>query len=196
MTKSITFISALFGAIFLLLSCNKSMQGVAGQKTEATTKTESIWNIKAINPKGKMLDVKAFDKNGNAYAVKALRETDQKHLLDIKALVGGQKLPVKVLVSNDKYAPVKAIAEDGTIYNIKALTPNGEKLDVKGIRRSGSIIHIKAINKRGDFYGIKAISTKGQLRDVKGVKMTNEELELILNGVKVHAHIKALPHPG
>ena len=46
--------------------------------------------------------------------------------MDIKALMGGKKVPVKILVSTDEYAPVKAIGSDGTIYDIKALTPEGE----------------------------------------------------------------------
>ena len=29
--------------------------------------------------------------------------------LDVKALIGGDRVPVKVLVSTDKYAPVKCI---------------------------------------------------------------------------------------
>ena len=153
----------------------------------------SIWNIKAIHPEGRTIDVKALDKEGNIYDVKAIQDSDQRQLMDIKAFFGGKKLPVKILVSDDEYAPVKAIGEDGTIYDIKALPPEGGILDVKGVRRSGNIIHIKAINKEGAFYGIKAISPEGQLNDVKGIKMSKDDLELLVNGVKVHAHIKALP---
>jgi hypothetical protein len=140
-----------------------------------------------------MLDVKALDKDGNIYDVKALQETDQRQLLDIKAFFGDEKVPVKILVSDDTFAPVKAIGMDGTIYDIKALTPEGDRLDVKGIKRSGNIIDIKAINREGAFYGVKAISPEGLLNDVKGVKMYKEDLEATINGVKVHAHVKALP---
>ena len=77
------------------------------------------------------------------------REAGNLHLLDIKALVDGKKLPVKILVSSDKYSPVKAIGEDGAVYDIKVITLEGEKLDVKGVSRSGSIIHIKMIGPHG-----------------------------------------------
>ena len=75
----------------------------------------------------------------------------------------------------------------------KALTAEGDKLDVKGINPSGSIIQIKAIAKDGTFYGVKAISPKGSLHDVKGVKFTDDQTQMTHNGVKVFAHIKALP---
>ncbi|MEJ2583892.1 MAG: hypothetical protein P8Z38_02250 [Robiginitalea sp.] len=152
-----------------------------------------IWHIKAIHPEGRTLDVKALDSEGNIYDVKAIQDAGQRQLMDVKALMEGKKAPVKILVSGDAYAPVKALGEDGTIYDIKALTPEGERLDVKGVKKSGNITHIKAINSKGEFYGIKAISPDGMLNDVKGVKMTETDQEAVINGVKVHAHIKALP---
>ncbi len=121
-----------------------------------------------------------------------MQKSDQRQLMDIKALFGDKKLPVKILVSEDAFAPVKAVGEDGTVYDIKALW-NGEKLDVKGVKKSGNIIHIKAIARDGSFYGIKAISPEGLLNDVKGVKMLDADLETTISGVPVHAHIKALP---
>src|SRR5688572_23947998 len=142
---------------------------------------EKIWHVKAFHPDGKLLDVKAIDKQGNL------------HLLDIKALYGDQKLPVKVLLSNDKFEPVKAIGEDGAIFDIKALTAEGQKLDVKGVQRSGSIIHIKAIGDKGAFYGVKAISPEGRVYDIKGIKMSPTKEEGKINGVAFAAHIKALP---
>ena len=152
-----------------------------------------IWHIKAIHPEGHTLDVKALDADGNIFDIKAIQDAGQWQLMDVKALMEGKKAPVKILVSDDAYAPVKALGDDGTIYDIKALTPEGERLDVKGVKRSGNITHIKAINTAGDFYGIKAISPDGMLNDVKGVKMLETEQEATINGVKVHAHIKALP---
>ena len=110
---------------------------------------EKIWHVKAFLPEGGQLDVKAIETEGNL------------HLLDIKVLVGDQKLPVKILVSDDAMMPVKAIGDDGALYDIKALTPDGKKLDIKGVKRSGSIIHIKAIGPDGVFYGVKAISPEG-----------------------------------
>ena len=168
------------------------VQPVAEQEMPEV-KEETIWHIKAVHPEGRFLDVKALDKDGNIYDVKAIQDSDQRQLMDIKALMGGEKMPVKILVSTDEYAPVKAIGADGTIFDIKALTTEGERLDVKGVSRDGNIIDIKAINNEGTFYGIKAISPTGQLNDVKGVKMYKNDLEATINGVEVHAHIKALP---
>ncbi|MDA7803861.1 hypothetical protein N8987_04725 [Crocinitomix sp.] len=152
-----------------------------------------IWHIKAVHPEGRFLDIKAVGKDGNLYDVKAIQDANQRQLMDIRAFVGEEKVPVKILMSEDKYSPIKGIGADGTIYEIKAITPEGNKLDVKGVSRSGNIINIKAISEDGAFYSIKAISKEGQLNDVKGVKMSDEDLELMLNGAEVHAHIKALP---
>jgi len=152
-----------------------------------------LWHIVAIHPDGYTLEMKAFDKSGNAFDIKAIRDADQRSLLDIKAFVEENKqLPVKLILSDDKYAPLNAIAEDGTLYEIKAIIPNGDKLDVKGVSRSGNIIHIKAINKEGKFYGVKALSPEGELNDVKGIKMFKVPLELKVNDVEVYAHVKAL----
>jgi hypothetical protein len=156
---------------------------------------EKIWHVKAIHPEGVLLDVKAIDEDGKIHGIKAIETQGNVHLLDIKALVGDQRLPVKVLPKSatDQYEPVKAIALDGTIYAIKALTKDGEKLDVKGVKRSGNIVHIKAVAKDGSFYGIKAISPEGRVYDIKGIKMSNEKVEGKANGVDFAAHIKALP---
>jgi len=200
-------VASILGFFTLLFGCtgpapesrsdmNKDDSEINEGKVMPNSIQEIIWNIKAIHPEGRTIDVKALDKEGNIYDVKAIQDSDQRQLLDIKAFFGGNKLPVKILVSDDEYAPVKAIGDDGTIYDIKALPPEGGKLDVKGVRRSGNIIHIKAISTEGAFYGIKAISPEGQLNDVKGVKMTTEDIELIVNGVEVQAHIKALPQDG
>ena len=161
------------------------------------TAQDYLWHVRAVDREGRFLDVDAVDKQGNLYDVKAILDAGNLHVMDIKAFVGGRRLPVKILVSKDRYAPVKAIGDDGTIYDIKALTASGEKLDVKGVLRSGNIIHIKAIAPDGTFYGIKAVSPGGQLNDVKGVKMLQEDTELVLHGVAIHAHVKALPQvPG
>ncbi len=191
-------ITTILGFLFLLFGCTSGTPEVNTDITEseANVTKDIIWHIKAIHPEGRAIDVKALDKDGNIYDVKAIQDSDQRHLMDVKAIVGGNNLPVKILVSDHNYAPVKAIGEDGTLYDIKALTPEGDKLDVKGISSSGNIIHIKAISKEGVFYGIKAISPEGQLNDVKGVKMSKEKLESTINGVEVHAHIKAMPQGG
>lgn len=94
---------------------------------------ETIWHVKAVHPDGQFLDVKAIDSSSGIHDVKAIEDGDR-HVMDIKALAGGKRLPVKVLVSDDRYAPVKAIGDDGVIYDIKALTADGTKLDVKGVK--------------------------------------------------------------
>jgi hypothetical protein len=153
----------------------------------------ATWHVKAIHPGGWTLDVKALDANVNIYDVKALQDAGQRQLMDVKALFGGEKYPVKILVSNDTLAPVKALGPDGTIYDIKALTPDGVRLDVKGVRHAGNIIDIKAIGPDGAFYGVKAISPAGLLNDLKGVKMSTDTREGTVNGVDINAHVKALP---
>src|SRR6187200_2287116 len=115
------------GILISMLSCAKSPDNAVQPPAhnETSGSGETIWHVKAFLPEGKLLDVKALDKDGNIYAVKAIQRDDNFHMMDIKALVGDKKLPVKMLVSDDQYAPVKAIGEDGTIYDIKALTAEG-----------------------------------------------------------------------
>ncbi len=189
--------ATMLGFLFLIFSCSHSASRISqvNQSNNKLTK-EVIWHIKAINPEAKFLDVKALDKKGNIYNVKAIQDADHRFLMDVKAMVGKKRLPVKMLISDDKYTPVKAIGEDGTVYDIKAISPEGDKMDVKGIKRAGDIIHLKAISKEGDFYAVKAISPDGQLNDVKGVKVSEEKLEATVHGVEIFAHIKALPQAG
>lgn len=152
-----------------------------------------IWHVKAIDSDGTLLDVKAIDGAGQIHNVKAIQQSGNRHVLDIKAFVDGEVLPVKVLQSDQWPGPVKAIASDGTILDIKALTPEGDHLDVKAVSQSGSILDIKAISPEGRFLGIKAISPDGHVYDIKGMKMLDEPVEQTIGGVEVRAHIKALP---
>ena len=62
-----------------------------------------------------------------------------------------------------------------------------------GVRRAGNIVDIKVVAPDGSFWGVKAISPEGWVHDVKGVKMTPDRVETTVHGVKIHAHIKALP---
>ena len=178
----------------LLIACTNSTTKEKPDTTEKeVAKVEDIiWKVKAIHPDGKALDIKAIDKEGNLFDINAIQDSDQDSFLNIKAFVNGNELPVKMLISKDKYAPVKAIDRGGVILDIKAITPEGEKLDVKGIVRAGNVVSIKAINKEGEFYGVKAISPSGQLNDVKGIKINIKEKEMTLNGFSVYAHIKAM----
>lgn len=154
--------------------------------------TPRIWNIKAVLPDGTTLHVKAFGADGAPNDVKAL-EVGDTHMMDVKALVGGEKLPIKVIASDDAFMPVKAITADGRLMDVKAIAVDGSKLDVEGIARSGHIIHIKAIGPGRQLYGVKAISPEGRMHDVKGIKMMGSPVEMTMSGVQIAAHIKALP---
>ncbi len=177
-----------------LIACNNSTSEDKKEtkKEEAPKAKEILWQINAIHPEGKTFAIKAIDREGNQYDVKAIQDSDQHSFLDVKALVGEKKLPVKVLVSEDQFAPVKAIDRGGVSYDIKAITEDGEKLAVKGITQFGTVVSLKAINKEGKFYGVKAISPTGELNDVQGIKINVKEKEMTLNGFNVFAHIKAM----
>ncbi|MBK6541127.1 MAG: hypothetical protein IPG10_07580 [Flavobacteriales bacterium] len=172
---------------FLLTAASLTILGVMAQTPPR------IWNIKTVLPTGVTLDVKAFDKAGKQYDVKALENGDT-HVMDVKAIDGATMMPIKVLVSTDAFLPVKAIAADGTLLDVKALDANGERLDVKGVAQAGHLYHIKAIGPDRALYGVKAISPTGQMRDIKGVQVDPEEVAAVVQGVKVAAHVKALPH--
>ncbi len=152
---------------------------------------EKIWHVKAIHPEGKLLDVKAIDKQGKIHAVKVI-QTGDVHLMDVRALVDGKRLPVKLVATGDR-PTLKAIAEDGTQLQIYALSTDGQKLEVRGVKRTGNIIHIKAIGPKGELYGVKAIAPEGWVFDIKGVKMSPDRIEAKVNGVEIEAHVKALP---
>jgi len=118
---------------------------------------DTLWHVKGVHPKGHLLDVVVVDAEGKTYEIKAIQEDDNVHMLDIKAIVGDDYKPVKVVASDDRYAPVMAIGINGKNLDLKAVTPDGKLLDVKAIRRTGSILHIKVIGV-GRVYGVKADS--------------------------------------
>lgn len=195
--RTICYNLFIIGFLFLLMTCNNgpSKDKTSKTETEEIVKANDIyWNVKAIHPDGKSLDIKAFDEEGKSFDIKAIQNSDQTSFLDVKAIVDGEKLPVKVLVSDDQYAPVKAINNEGVSYDIKAITAEGEKLDVKGVVRFENIVIMKAITKEGDSYGVKAISPDGQLNDIKGIKINIQDREMTLKGLSIHAHVKAM-HP-
>ena len=154
------------------------------------------WNVKAYRGESELLDIKAIDKYGKRYDVKAIQDSDDISILNVKALVDGERLAVKVLVrgEEDKFYPVKAIDGDGNILNIKAIAKDGEIFDVKGFSRSGNLMHLRAISKDYKYYNIIALSPQGQVNAVKGVKMMEEEVETVYKGIEIYAHIKALGH--
>ena len=139
------------GFLFLLTSCNNSTSGKKTDKTETPDIekfNDIFWNVKAILPDGQSLDVKVFNSAGDAFDIKAIQNSDQDNLLDVKAFVGEEKLPVKILVSKNQFTPVVAITNKGNAYKLKAITPEGEELQVIGVARFGNIVIMKAVTKR------------------------------------------------
>lgn len=162
-------------------------------KPETELWPDILWDVEAYLPEAQLVKIKAIDKDGNMYAVKAVQRFYDTSILDVKAIVNGEQLPVKLIVKEDDiYFPLKAITGDGILLDIKAVTKTGELLPVKGIGRSGNIVYIKAIGKDTTFYSVFAISPKGQVNDVKGVKMLKTTVETKIEGVAIFAHVKAL----
>ncbi len=163
------------------------------QSQDDTKENVIYWHIKAVLPEAKLLDIKAIDKDGVYHDVKAIQDSYDVSILSIKALVNGQAIPIKMIVKkNDKYYPVKAIDNDGRMLDIKAIGEDGEILDVKGVSRMGSIVEVRAIDKEQRQYNVISISPQEGVNHVKGVKMFNEEVEAVIHGIKIFAHVKSL----
>jgi hypothetical protein len=163
-------------------------------KPETEIQADIYWHVKAYHPEEvRLLKVKAIDKEGNIHDVKAIQDSYDTSMLNVKALVNGKRLPLKLIVKeSDLYYPVKAIDDDGTLIDIKAITDDGQILDVKGVSTSGNIVNVRAISANSTFYNIIAVSPEGRVNTVKGVKMTDTQVETVINGVSIFAHIKAL----
>lgn len=195
--RAICYNLFILGFLVLLTSCNNnpSKNKTSKTETENIEKVEDIiWNVKAILPDGQSIDIKGFDNEGKPFDIKAIQNSDQDNLLDVKAIIDGEKLPVKILVSKTQFAPVVAITNKGNVYKIKAITPEGEKMEVIGVTRFENIVIMKVITKKGKFYAVKAISPAGKLNDIKGIKINSQEREMSLNGQSIYAHVKAM-HP-
>lgn len=185
----------ILGFIFLFTACKKeaSQDEANDTEIEEVVKANEInWKVEAILPDGKSLKVKAFDNSGKSYDIMAIQDSDQDDFLSVKAVVGDKKLPVKMLLNSEQFAPVAVITNQGNTYSLKAITAEGDKLDVKGIRRYGNIVIVKAIAKNGDYLGVKAVSPTGQVNDVKGIKIARGDREMSIKGKGVYAHVKAL----
>ncbi len=151
------------------------------------------WHIKAVLPEAKLLDIKAIDAAGTHHEVKAIQDSHDISLLNVKALVDGQTLPIKMIINkNDKYYPVKAIDYEGRILDIKAIGEDGELLDVKGVSRMGNLIEVRAIDKEQKQYDVISISPRKGVNHVKGLKMFSEDVEAVIHGIKIFAHVKSL----
>lgn len=191
-------ISLFFFSILLTNTMQAQIEAITNPsdliKPETEITSDIFWHIKAYHYEAKLLNIKAIDKNGVRYPVKAIQNSENPRILNIKALIDGKSLPIKLIVKGDaQYYPAKAIMDDGTLVDIKAIADDGEILDVKGISKSGNIIHLRAIDKNHKRYNIIAISPLGNVMDVKGVKMMDAEVEAVIKGVKIFAHVKAMP---
>ncbi len=180
--------------LMALIGC-KDNASKNNTKTEtASTFQDVFWNVKAIDPNGKSLDVKIFDNAGKGFDVKAIQNSNQDYLMDVKAIMNDQRLPVKILVSKTQFSPVVAISNTGSTYKLKAVTPEGEQHQIIGVARYDNIVIMKAITKKGKFYGVKAIAPTGVLNDIKGIKINPQDKEMTTRGHEVYAHVKAM-HP-
>lgn len=155
--------------------------------------TTRIWHVKAILADGRTLDVKAFDPQGGRHDVKAMDE-GATHLMDVRAMAGDKSLPIKIIASQSAFLPVKAIAPDGALWDVKALDAEGRQVDVKAVGHAGSILHVKAVHADLSFSAIKAIDPDGHMRDIKGIRTVAHGAEDRVNGVDIHAHLKAISH--
>ena len=162
-------------------------------KPEVEITGEIFWHVKAFRPEAQLLNVKAIDNDGTFYDVKAIQTSESTSILNIKALVNGKQLPIKILLKeNAEFYPVKAIREDGSLIDIKALNDDGAILDVKGVSQSGNVIDLMAITADSKTYNIISISPFGEVNAVKGIKMTDSPVEAVINGVSIFAHVKAI----
>ena len=163
------------------------------QSQEEAKENVIYWHIKAVLPDAQLLDVKAIDAAGNYHDVKAIQDSHDISLLNVKALVNGQTLPIKMIVKeNDNFYPVKAIDYEGRILDVKAIGEEGELLDVKGVSRMGNLVEVRAIGKEQQQYDVISISPQQGVNHVKGLKMFSEDVEAVVHGVKIFAHVKSL----
>ncbi|NER11319.1 DUF7486 family protein [Muriicola jejuensis] len=154
---------------------------------------EIFWEIKAYKIFETLLDVKAIDKDGNRHDIRAIQNSDDVNILDVKAFIHGERLPVKLIIkNNERYYPLKAIDSEGNLIDIKAITTDGKILPVKGVSKTGNVVHLRAIAEDQSFYDIIAMSPDTKFNHVKGIKMTDSPVEAIINGVSIFAHVKSI----
>ncbi len=198
-TSKLSKISILFLLLFLTIFQGYAQIEVNNRskliKPETNITEDLVWHVKAFRPDAQILKVKAIDKKGNMYDVKAIQPSESSSaVLSIKAFVNDKKLPIKIILpnANGKYFPMVAIDENGKTLKIIAVNEEGKYLEVKGHTKSGNIIYISAITADNMGYNIIAISPFGEVNTVNGIKMLDATEEAIINGVSVYAHVKAI----
>lgn len=190
-------LSAVFALFFYLSSFFGSAQDPVMMKPVEEDKEETVseifWEIKAYKIFETLLDVKAIDKNGKMHDIRAIQNSEDVSILDVKAFIDGERLPVKLIIkNNERYYPLKAIDSEGNLIDIKAVTAEGKILPVKGVSKTGNVVHLRAIAEDMSFYDIIAMSPDTKFNHVKGIKMTDSPVEAIVNGVSIFAHVKSI----
>ncbi|MBO3116973.1 hypothetical protein J4050_09450 [Winogradskyella sp. DF17] len=162
-------------------------------KPETELHPEIFWDIKAYSPDAELLQVVAIAQDGKIYDVKAIQYAEDSSLLDVKVLSNGERLPVKLILNKkEDLFPLNGIDKAGNLISIKALTEDGKRLDVRGVRRIGNTIAIRAIGPNGSQYSLLAMAPDGMVNTIKGLKMASQNLEMVINGIEVFAHVKAM----
>lgn len=152
----------------------------------------TFWDVFARDSTGEKFPVKAVDTLGNQYEVKAVQDSEQFVFMNVKAVVDGKQIPIKIAYTEAEKKPLKAIGFNGTLYDIKVITKDGKTYPVMGVSTSGNIVHVKAVTESGNFLDVKAFSPNGIENDVKGIKIFKRPVEMRSNGVEVYAHVKAI----
>ncbi|MBK8978832.1 MAG: hypothetical protein IPM29_23270 [Planctomycetes bacterium] len=153
--------------------------------------TERRWTVRAIDPAGASVPVRALAGDGTTFDLHAFEVPGDRHVMDVKALRDGDRIAVKVGTGAD--GAVVAITSSGDVLPVVATLPGGTDLPVRAVRRHGNIFDVKAIGPDGAFWGVKAVSPEGFLHDVKGLKLRATDVEGDVAGVPFEAHVKSLP---
>jgi hypothetical protein len=157
---------------------------------------ETSWEIKATGNDGSLLDIVALNKKGREYKVMAVSAGGSFAMLNVKAEVGRDLVPVKLI---RKPEGIRMIAVDyyGRQFPLKAKVSEGKYFDIEGGENCGKTIDIKALSDNGVEYLMNAISPAGDMYDLKGIKVKDVDKEGYLQGLEgliaFYAHVKALP---
>jgi hypothetical protein len=191
--KRISGVVYVIWGLVMASAYSQTMTVAEEQATAYPVQEEILWEIKAYRIFETLLDVKAIDKNGTMHDIRAIQNSEDASVLDVKAFIDGARLPVKLIIkNNERYYPLKAIDAEGSLIDIKAITKDGKILPVKGVSKTGNVVHLRAITEDMTFYDIIAMSPNTEFNHVKGIKMTDNPVETIINGVSIFAHVKSI----
>lgn len=191
--KATTYLAGVYSSILFLTLVIFALTPLHSQINESENLI--FWHIKAVRPEAQLLDVKAIDDDGVQFDVKAIQDSHDISLLSVKAIVKGQTIPIKMIVKDkEEYYPIKAIDYEGKILDVKAVDDNGSLLDVKGVSRMGNTIEVRVIDKDGKLLDVISISPTNGINHIKGLKMFNDDVEAVIQGHKIFAHVKSLSH--